>query len=808
MIGEDSQFNVPLYAYSGYTKFTALQIVSYDATKRTVTLSDKSSYAVSGTPDGTGYYGTFTYGGTQWMLTTGEYAASTKFGDGVNLDRPMNLRLPEISYVTDQTVYMEASYYIALGSKGDFESQITAYTTDGVAKNYLGLYVINMATGAISARVTTTGSNAVIGNLAIGQWNTVGMLLDLVTGKTVFFLNGLPIQIETAVAATNLVFSSWSVAKVMKAEIGTYGGSFCVDNVSVYGKSITDYLYSFKSYSNDFETYTQGDTLTLNSGFFANIPSGDIVGMSGGNRFWLVDATVINQQNRINNLAIDAETIPSIIYEAKYYIPASAKLQMQSQLYNMKGTAGGTEVSKNFNDLYILYADGNGITEIRRESDAAGEGYTLPTDEFFTVSVALNLTDATFNVYVNNKPALENQQIPYQKVGTTTVCFDSITEIPAGSVLLGKINSAASAWASGYAYIDDIKVYAGTDKNVDGSIPATATFQTSMQAFLYLESEVKMGVGYKIEGMESISPADLTDRFGLLIWNADEAPTDAEAIYSNCDYIVAGAAYNATEGRFETTARGIAAKNLGDRLTFRAYYRNDDGSYSYSRLISGYSPKTYCYNQIKNNPTDTELVDLMASILNYGAAAQTLFDYKTDDLMNADLTDAQKVMTWDGSLVRSDYSVPDGKDSAFVRDSAMVTSRGGYLNLEGAIDYNFYAKVNFTPASAKIYYWTENDVAALDALTLSNASSSEAMVWSEDYSRWEGKYEGQPAKEMFNTVYACMVFEDAAGNTSCSGVIGYSPERYAYINQNKGDNNAELAKRLVVYGDAARAYFD
>ena len=53
-----------------------------------------------------------------------------------------------------------------------------------------------------------------------------------------------------------------------------------------------------------------------------------------------------------------------------------------------------------------------------------------------------------------------------------------------------------------------------------------------------------------------------------------------------------------------------------------------------------------------------------------------------------------------------------------------------------------------------------------------------------------------------------MVFEDSEGNVYYSGVIGYSPERYAYINQNKGDTNAELAKRLVVYGDAARAYFD
>jgi len=197
----------------------------------------------------------------------------------------------------------------------------------------------------------------------------------------------------------------------------------------------------------------------------------------------------------------------------------------------------------------------------------------------------------------------------------------------------------------------------------------------------------------------------------------------------------------------------------------------------------------------------------MAAILNYGAVAQVYFDYNTNDLMNADLSDELKAMTWDGSLVRSDYTVPNGKDTAFVRDDS-VTSRGGYLNLNGAIDYNYYAKVNFTPVSATIYYWTEVDVALLDALTFENASSHEAMIWNSGSARWEGKYEGQAAKEMFNTVYACMVFEAAEGNTVCSGVVGYSPERYAYLNQNDSKpETAELAKRIALYGDAAIAYF-
>jgi len=60
---------------------------------------------------------------------------------------------------------------------------------------------------------------------------------------------------------------------------------------------------------------------------------------------------------------------------------------------------------------------------------------------------------------------------------------------------------------------------------------------------------------------------------------------------------------------------------------------------------------------------------------------------------------------------------------------------------------------------------------------------------------------------MFETIYACMVYEDAEGNVYYSGVIGYSPERFAYINQNKAESQANLAKTVAIYGDAARKFF-
>ena len=61
--------------------------------------------------------------------------------------------------------------------------------------------------------------------------------------------------------------------------------------------------------------------------------------------------------------------------------------------------------------------------------------------------------------------------------------------------------------------------------------------------------------------------------------------------------------------------------------------------------------ETYC-NWIIANHQDAELVALMKSMLNYGAAAQVMFNYNTGDLANAALSDADKVL---GDVDASEY---------------------------------------------------------------------------------------------------------------------------------------------------------
>lgn len=106
--------------------------------------------------------------------------------------------------------------------------------------------------------------------------------------------------------------------------------------------------------------------------------------------------------------------------------------------------------------------------------------------------------------------------------------------------------------------------------------------------------------------------------------------TAAEAMEIVTDWTFDGSRYMVHTG-------GIPAKNLGDTLYLRLFAQLSDGSYLYSDIKS-YSVQTYAEGLLKN--TNPAVSGLAREILDYGAAAQTYFGYKTDTLMNACLDTA------------------------------------------------------------------------------------------------------------------------------------------------------------------------
>ena len=85
---------------------------------------------------------------------------------------------------------------------------------------------------------------------------------------------------------------------------------------------------------------------------------------------------------------------------------------------------------------------------------------------------------------------------------------------------------------------------------------------------------------------------------------------------------------------------GVAAKELADTLTIVVY--NADGEAISDEKVD--SIKGYCMRTLADSTTDKKLATLVVDILNYGAEAQIFFNYATDKLANADLTDEQKAL--------------------------------------------------------------------------------------------------------------------------------------------------------------------
>ena len=195
-------------------------------------------------------------------------------------------------------------------------------------------------------------------------------------------------------------------------------------------------------------------------------------------------------------------------------------------------------------------------------------------------------------------------------------------------------------------------------------------------------------------------------------------------------------------------------------------------------------------------------------MLNYGAAAQNYFDYKTNDLMNAGLTAEQKAMVkaYDSSYFKGAQAVDSSKIGAFAATNGF-SGKSASVSFEGAFSVNYY----FTPSVAvkgelKMYIWTPETYESITELTAKNASAVVSMVAQDDGSYW-GQVSGIAAKMLDKTYYVAAVYTDTAGNLRSTGVIAYSLSKYCMGKAVAGNAMEGLAAATAMYGYYAAQYF-
>lgn len=132
-------------------------------------------------------------------------------------------------------------------------------------------------------------------------------------------------------------------------------------------------------------------------------------------------------------------------------------------------------------------------------------------------------------------------------------------------------------------------------------------------------------------------------QFDFTQWKANDPDEDGDVDY----YIV--------------VYSGLTAKQMKDTVTVTLY--DGDG-----QVVDSWSDSIYCYSMriLEKNPNNALLKSLIFDMLNYGAACQTLFGYKTNDLANSGITGSG-----------SDFTFGEAKnpyDSAVFGGSNLITT--------------------------------------------------------------------------------------------------------------------------------------
>ena len=344
----------------------------------------------------------------------------------------------------------------------------------------------------------------------------------------------------------------------------------------------------------------------------------------------------------------------------------------------------------------------------------------------------------------------------------------------------------------------------------------------------------------KYSDFNTIDDADLESAAlangGILVWNAANMPE--EAVYGTQDDVL-------KIEKSGTSLCGYMEVNsweYAEDFYFRPYMEVD-GEYVYGEVMP-FGVILYCDYQIGYNYTNAtkqakhvKLKNLLAALLNYGAAAQVQFNGETDasKLANAGLQahvdsgnlDASALeLNWDDSYL-TDLVEPEEAMTVNFAQAGSLSRKETSLVLKGAISVKPYmttgsatSEAKFANATEATYYFWEADryeeilASETPVFTKENASYTKEAA----YGKRSGQFcfnassDGIFAKDYDNTLYFALCVTDSTGAEHCSGIYCYSPEAYAdaaITNYGTDATYADLIhliRWMVVYGERAKIY--
>lgn len=359
--------------------------------------------------------------------------------------------------------------------------------------------------------------------------------------------------------------------------------------------------------------------------------------------------------------------------------------------------------------------------------------------------------------------------------------------------------------------------------------PATITGTITYDRWVMsLDSVVYLKYYMNLTGFDS--EVDFAEDGGVVIWTGDTAPTSVSQLQvgaENCNVIEG--MYQDENGDWYVMTHEIYAKNIGDLVYVRPYVEVAPGVYVYQDTAKIYSPARYCYDMLNNLGEREDSRYVCAALLQYGAAAQNCFGYKTDSLV----TDVPS--KWANvDLSAYDLSFSDSYlDPMYVDDNIrnLATTLNGTkagisyvkstLDLQGAIrmsvGYNIDTSVIDLNEVDKmeLLVWTQDVLCGAQTYNtieeyphyveeLKEATGEETVY----LGSYLGKSDHILAKNLSDTVYFCARVTMKNGTVYRTGLRMYGPEAFVadHLASSTGDI-VPMCEAITVYSEMAKIRF-
>ena len=257
-------------------------------------------------------------------------------------------------------------------------------------------------------------------------------------------------------------------------------------------------------------------------------------------------------------------------------------------------------------------------------------------------------------------------------------------------------------------------------------------------------------------------------------------------------------------GRYKFRYNDILSYEVGDEI--RATLVAVKNGVETERKADVYNIKTYAYNNLAKENVAAKSKTLLANMLNYCAQSQIYFNYRTDALVNAELTDEQRALY----VIDSCEATVSNKGVKTTLDGATASFLSRTLVLTSSIELKFYMNLRNYKNSDNIYDLSGISVKIeytdMEGKLVNTVIDSSEFGYDASNDRYSVRFAKLRATEL-RSVVEITILKDGK---DISNTETYSVESFAHsqlTSSSAKENTKELLKRMMIYSDCAVKYF-